>query len=67
MFVHVFSDFSFYLQAVGEDDIGVHRPNIQMVDEGTFDPVWNLLQGSQLVFDLITNLRKYQKCFIPSS
>lgn len=52
--------FLFYLQAVGEDDIGVHRPNVQMVNEGAFDPVWNLLQGSQLVFDLFANLRKYQ-------
>lgn len=48
--------FPFYLQAVGEDDIGVHRPDIQMVDEGAFDPVWDFLQRSQLLFDLIADL-----------
>lgn len=49
-----------YLQAVGEDDIWVHCPDIQMVNERTFDPVWNLFQGRQLGFDLITNLKKRQ-------
>lgn len=52
--------FCFYLQAVGEDDIGVHRPDIQMVYEGAFDPVWDLLQRSQLRLDLITDLKRYQ-------
>lgn len=47
-----------YLQAVGEDDIGVHCPNVQMVDKGAFNPVWDLLQGSQLIFNLLTHLGK---------
>lgn len=47
-----------YLKAVGEDDIGVHGPDVQMVNEGALDPVWNLLQGHQFVLDLITDLMK---------
>lgn len=38
-----------------------------MVDKGTFDSVWNFLQGSQLLFDLIANLRTYQRRFITLS
>ncbi len=34
-----------------------------MVDEGAFNPVWDLFKGNQLRFDLITNLRKYQKFY----
>lgn len=51
-----FFGFLINLQAVGEDDVGVHCPNIQMVNEGAFNSVWNLLQGRQLFFDLIANL-----------
>lgn len=29
-----------------------------MVNEGAFDPVWNLLQRGQLLFDFITDLRR---------
>ena len=56
--------FKFYLQAVGKNDIWVHGTHIQMVDEGAFNPVWNLLQGSQLLFYFVTHLIKYQRCFI---
>lgn len=45
------------LQAVGEDDVGVHGPDVQMVDERALDPVGDLLQGHQLNFDLFTNLK----------
>lgn len=48
-----------YLQAVGEDDVRVHRPNVQMVNERTFDSVGNLLQRSQLGFDVFANLSKH--------
>lgn len=34
-----------------------------MVDERAFDSVGNLLQGGQLVFDLIANLSKKQEEF----
>lgn len=53
----LFFPFSFHLQAVGENDVGVHGPNVQMVDEGAFDPVRDLLQRSQLLLDLIADLR----------
>lgn len=65
---NLFFEFVFllmYLQSVGEDDIWVHCPDIQMVNERTFDPVWNLFQGRQLGFDLVTNLKKHQGRFTP--
>lgn len=59
--------FPFHLQAVGKNNIGVHCPNVQMVNEGTLNSVWNLLQGGQLLLDLIAYLRKYQKSFMKLS
>lgn len=56
--------FPFHLQAVGKDNIGVHCPNVQMVNEWTLDSVWNLLQADQLLLDLIANLRKHIKRFM---
>lgn len=67
---HIFNavlGFPFHLQAVGKDNIGVHCPNVQMVNEGTLDSVWDLLQGGQLRLDLITYLRKYQRSFMKLS
>lgn len=59
--------FPFHLQAVGKDNIGVHCPNVQMVNEGTLDSVWNLLQGGQLLLDFIAYLRKYKRSFMKLS
>ena len=50
--------FPVYLQAVGQDDVGVHCSDIQMVDEGTFYPVWDFLQRKKLLLDVFTHLRK---------
>ena len=45
-----------YLQAVGEDDVGVHGRHVQMVDEGALNAVGHLLQRHQLGLDLLTQL-----------
>lgn len=49
-----------YLQAVGEDDVGVHGRHVQMVDEWTLDPVGDLLQREELLLDLVTHLQTGQ-------
>ena len=47
-----------HLQPVGEDDVGVHGPHVQMVDHGVLQPVGTLLQRQQLPNDVITHLIK---------
>lgn len=50
-----------HLQPVGQDDVGVHGPHIQVVDKRTLNSVGNFLQGSQLGLDFLTDLWGEQK------
>lgn len=45
-----------HLQPVGQNDVGVHGPHIQMIDKRTLNSVGNFLQRIQFGLDFITNL-----------
>lgn len=50
-----------HLQAVRQDDVGVHGPHVQVVDEGTLNSVRNIFQGGELGLNLITHLQRKWK------
>lgn len=50
-----------HLQPVGQNDVGVHGPHVQVVDKGTLNSVRNIPQGIQFDLDFITNLRPGRK------
>lgn len=41
---------------VGEDDVGIHGCHVQMVDEGSFLPVWMIPQRLQMCLDVVSDL-----------
>lgn len=47
-----------HLQAICQDDVGVHGPHVQVVDEGTLNSVRNIFQGGELGLNLITHLQR---------
>ena len=45
------------LQSVGEDDVGVHGPHIQVIDDGVLQAVGTVPQHGQLLHNVLTNLQ----------
>lgn len=47
-----------HLQTVGQDYIGIHSANVQMINHRVLKPVWRVSQQRQFPFDLLANLNK---------
>ena len=51
-----------YLQSDGENDVGVHGPHIQMVDDGILQAVGTVPQHGQFVHNVTAHLVITQPC-----
>ena len=51
-----------YLQSVGEDDVGIHGPHVQVVDDGVLQTVGAVPKHGQLVHNVTAHLMNTQPC-----
>lgn len=45
-----------HLQPISQNDVGVHSPDIEMVNHGPLQTKRSFLEAKQLVFNLLTDL-----------